>query len=210
MYTTSYHLKTNRTYIIITHHLTVIGCAKGSWGLKYAQTNVEKNVLGLEIRKPVVDLALRRKYRWSLENIHFLSCNANVDLNYILNTITHKDSNSTNIACSSSSIEMVLLQFPDPHFKTKHKKRRVVNEELIVTIARHIDKDAVVFMQSDILDLIEDMVSYFAKSPYFRVTDGYDINNLSNNSNPTGLQTEREIATINKNELVYRMSFSKV
>ena len=61
-----------------------IGCAKGTWVLKSGQTTPTKNVLGLEIRRPVVQFALERKKRWGLSNVHFLSVNANVDLARIL------------------------------------------------------------------------------------------------------------------------------
>eukprot|EP00747_Dinoflagellata_sp_TGD_P097723 gnl/TRDRNA2_/TRDRNA2_167219_c1_seq4.p1 gnl/TRDRNA2_/TRDRNA2_167219_c1~~gnl/TRDRNA2_/TRDRNA2_167219_c1_seq4.p1 ORF type:complete len:217 (-),score=37.98 gnl/TRDRNA2_/TRDRNA2_167219_c1_seq4:65-715(-) len=40
-----------------------IGCAKGSWALKYATQHQELNVLGLEIRADAVQLAMSRKTR---------------------------------------------------------------------------------------------------------------------------------------------------
>jgi len=43
---------------------------------------------------------------------------------------------------------MVTIQFPDPHFKNKHKKRRVVNPALVDTIVRHLAPGKHVFVQS--------------------------------------------------------------
>ncbi|KAJ1400728.1 putative methyltransferase-domain-containing protein, partial [Ochromonadaceae sp. CCMP2298] len=136
-----------------------VGCAKGSWALKMAETSGTSgtisaqtsagittdtsaasaessasasatratsaishiNVLGLEIRRPVVELCLARKFQRSLTNVHFLAVNANIDLEKIL----------TSLVARGVSISTVCVQFPDPHFKTRHKKRRVVNPELV-------------------------------------------------------------------------------
>lgn len=103
-----------------------IGCAKGGWPIKYCQTYPDTNVLGLEIRRPVVDYCLARKAYWGLNNVHFLSMNANVDLERIMANIGE-----------ISSVEMVMIQFPDPHFKSRNKKRRVVNADLVDTIGMH-------------------------------------------------------------------------
>jgi tRNA (guanine-N7-)-methyltransferase len=44
----------------------------------------------------------------------------------------------------------VTIQFPDPWFKKKHAKRRMVNEEVVETIARHLAPGGQVFVQTDI------------------------------------------------------------
>lgn len=186
------------------NYIVDIGCAKGTWALKAAQSNKNINILGLEIRRPVVEFALKRKVKWNLNNVHFLSCNANVDLENILSSITRPQKTS-----NSSKIDMVCLQFPDPHFKKKHKKRRVVNSELVETIARHLEYGAQVFLQSDILDVEEDMIENFSSSPYFTVDSAYKLNNLETNINPTKIETEREIATFNKKLPVYRFLFRR-
>ena len=46
------------------------------------------------------------------------------------------------------------LQFPDPHFKKKHKKRRVVQPQLIEAIDRRLAPDGLVFLQSDVMEVI--------------------------------------------------------
>ena len=54
------------------------------------------------------------------------------------------------------------IQFPDPWFKKKHAKRRMVNEELVETIA--VNKLAIggrVFVQTDIEFLAEEMFDLF-------------------------------------------------
>lgn len=177
-----------------------IGCAKGTWVLKYGNENPEMNIVGLEIRKPVVEFALQRKLKWGLTNVHFLSVNANIDLNRIL-----KDLKST-----GGSIEMVTIQFPDPHFKKKHKKRRVVNELLVNTIVSHLEIGKKIFLQSDILDVTEDMIFNFSNNEQLEIVEGFDPLKLDENLSPNNVLTEREIATQKKGLPIYRMMFKKI
>ena len=177
-----------------------IGCAKGTWVLKYAAENPERNIVGLEIRKPVVEFALQRKAKWGLQNVHFLSVNANIDLDRILSDLKRV----------GGSIEMVTIQFPDPHFKKKHKKRRVVNELLVDTIVSQIEIGKTIFLQSDILDVTEDMIANFSKNEQLEIAEGYDVSNLTGNISPNNVLTEREIATQKKELPIYRIMYRKI
>jgi len=165
-----------------------------------SNNRTDLNLLGLEIRRPVVDLCLRRKAFRGLHNVHFLSVNANVDLTEILSSLQ-------NLAVP---IDTVTIQFPDPHFKSRHKKRRVVNEGLVSCIAKFTSQiGSKVFLQSDIEELQCDMVEHFEKSGYFDSAEGYDSSKLGQNLNPFGQQTEREIATYAKGLPVFRMLYKR-
>ncbi len=41
-------------------------------------------------------------------------------------------------------------QFPDPHFKRKHRKRRVVQPQLVAALARLVRSGGRVLLQSDV------------------------------------------------------------
>ena len=176
-----------------------IGCAKGTWVLKSGLQTPGRNFLGLEIRRPVVNFALQRKGRWGLSNVHFVSTNANIDLNRLL----------TDLKREGASLDMICIQFPDPHFKNKHKKRRVVNALLVDTIVGHLDAGKLVFVQSDVLDVLEDMVMNFSNHESLEMVEGYDPLHFDRNPSPNPVLTEREIATFNKGLPVYRMLFRK-
>ena len=176
-----------------------VGCAKGGWPLQFAQSNPQTNVLGLEIRQPCVEYALRRKQHWNVTNVHFLGLNANIDLSRILQDVK-----------KFADVDMVTIQFPDPHFKARHKKRRVVNDEFVNCLAENLSTQKNVFLQSDILELTEYMVECFSNHPHFTPCEGYDGTALHLNVNPTGILTEREIATLAKPQDVYRMMFRRI
>lgn len=175
-----------------------IGCSKGSWILNSAEQNHDSNFLGLEIRRPVVEYATLRKIKRKLTNVEFLSSNANVDLERIMKDIQ-----------SYTDVSTICIQFPDPHFKKRHKKRRVVNKKLVNCIAAHLKRNSFVFVQSDVEEVAYEMSHNFQEHECFDIVQGYDKKNLSLNKSPFNVQTEREIATLKKNLPVYRMLFTR-
>lgn len=140
-----------------------IGCSKGGFLLDLATQHVAPshselegdvkdpfeqtkgmNFLGVEIRNSVAEYAQTRvdKREYLQGRLNFIGCNANVDLDRLLNDY-----------CSNSgaSLEYASIQFPDPHFKKRNHKRRVVNSELIMTIAKYMKKEgSIFFLQSDV------------------------------------------------------------
>ena len=176
-----------------------VGCAKGSWALHYAAANPDHNVLGLEIRGPMVDLAIERAKESKLSNIRYLACNANVDMYRILEDLTKL----------SSEIRLVAMQFPDPCFKKKHKKRRLINTLFLNTIAGFLKENSEIFFQSDVDDLSISTVELIESSSYFSPCDGYLSASMLTNPNPTGIPTEREISVLKRNLNVYRMLFRR-
>jgi len=189
-----------------------IGCAKGSWSLEMCKQNPELNILGLEIRGPLVENSLVRKAKWNLTNVHYLSCNANVNILHILSSLQQQDIH----------VDTVALNFPDPQFKERHKKRRLVNARFVRDLGEGLKPESSenanvdnasaregtkVFFQSDIFEVIVDMASHFSSSRYFSPALNYDMNDMENNKSPFPVHTEREISTLRHELPVYRMMF---
>lgn len=57
-----------------------IGCARGFFLLELAAMQPERNHLGVEIRRPLVQAAQHDRDRQEQHNLHFLFCNANISL----------------------------------------------------------------------------------------------------------------------------------
>ena len=104
---------------------------------------------------------------------------------------------------------MICIHHPDPHFKKRHKKRRVVTDEFVNIVAKQTKQGCKIFLQSDIEDVCEDMSESFAAHGDFVPAAGYSYDCLHENSSPHLVQTEREIATINKGLNIYRMMYLK-
>ena len=165
-----------------------LGCARGRFLLEMAQTQVDRNYLGVEIREPLVIEANQIKEEQGLHNLHYLFANINYCLTDLLSSIP------------SGQLKLVSIQFPDPWFKKKHQKRRVVQPEIVNIVRQFIADDGQVFLQSDVKEVAEEMCDLFLAHPNFQPLS----TDIWLNENPLPVQTEREIATINKGEPVYR------
>jgi tRNA (guanine-N7-)-methyltransferase len=155
------------------------------------------NVLGIDIRDQVVQLALARKNKQELRNVHFISTNANVDIHRILEDIN-----------SVSVVQMVAIQFPDPHFKASHRKRRVVNQDFVEVVCSKLISGAAIFIQSDVEDVMLDMVNTIQAHGAVLPAPGHDPKTLLENPKPFGINTAREIACIaNDNCKIFRMMY---
>ncbi|MUG93151.1 tRNA (guanosine(46)-N7)-methyltransferase TrmB [Scytonema sp. UIC 10036] len=171
-----------------------IGCARGRFVLDMAQVEPVWNFLGLEIREPLVVEANRLRDELGLVNLHYLFCNANNSLRPLLSSLPQK------------RLQHVTIQFPDPWFKNRHAKRRVVQPELVAELAEFLAPGGIVFLQSDLEFLAVEMCDRFAANPAFvRHGRGEWLA-----ENPLSIPTEREIYTLNKGEPVYRAIFERV
>lgn len=172
-----------------------IGCARGRFVLQMAQVETDWNFLGLEIRQPLVDEANRIRDDLGLTNLHYVFCNANNSLTPVLSNIP------------PGVLQRVTIQFPDPWFKNRHAKRRMVQPKLVTELADLLAPDGIVFLQSDLEFVAREMCDRFAENSHFcRI--GMDDEWLA--ENPLSVPTEREIATQNKGEPVYRAMFEKL
>lgn len=180
-----------KVYANLQHPLHLdIGCARGRFVMKMAQVVPDWNFLGLEIRQPLVDEANEIRDELGLTNLHYVFCNANNSLNLLLETLP------------PGILQRVTIQFPDPWFKKRHQKRRVVQPELVAQLAKYLPVGAEVFLQSDVEEVALEMRSLFDDSPTFQPTQPDWLA-----ENPLPVPTEREIATLSRNEPVYRVLF---
>jgi len=170
-----------------------IGCAWGRFLQEMAQREPDWNYLGLEIREPLVDVALKTRDELGLKNLHYIFCNANNSLQPLLSSLP------------PGVLQRVSIQFPDPWFKKRHQKRRVVKPELVAELAVYLVTGGVVFLQSDVEPVAAQMRSMFAANHHFRQV--HDTEWLGSNIFP--VPTEREMATLEADKPVYRAMFVK-
>lgn len=167
-------------------HLDV-GCARGRFILKMAETEKKQNFLGVEIRAPLVEEGNRIAKEKKLDNLHYEFCNAMLALGKLLEKIPE------------NTLQTVTIQFPDPWFKKKHAKRRMVNAELVETLKNHLADSGKIFVQTDIEFLSEEMFALFEEK----------FARIEISENPFPVKTERENAVEEKNLPIYRAIFKK-
>ncbi len=166
-----------------------IGCARGRFILKMAELDAAQNYLGLEIREPLVAEANRLAEEANLTNLHYEFCNAMNEFGKIFEELP------------PNLLQTVTIQFPDPWFKKKHAKRRMVNAELVETVVNHLAENGKIFVQTDIEFLAEEMFDLFRANENLR--------EISLEENPFPVETEREKAVEEKDLPVYRTMFLK-
>ncbi|MDX2243036.1 MAG: tRNA (guanosine(46)-N7)-methyltransferase TrmB [Leptolyngbyaceae cyanobacterium bins.302] len=169
-----------------------IGCGRGKFLLEMAQQQPEWNYLGLEIREPLVDQANAWRSELGLSNLFYLFCNANNSLRPLLESLP------------AGVLQRVTIQFPDPWFKKRHQKRRVVQPQLVSDLAEFLLPGGTVFLQSDVEEVAIAMRDRFDEHPAFtRPTQEW----LEHN--PLPIATERELLVLSFNDPIYRALFVK-
>lgn len=166
-----------------------IGCARGRFLLKMAGIDKSQNFLGVEIREPLVIEGNRLAKEADLINLHYEFCNAMIALDKLLEKLPN------------NLLQTVTIQFPDPWFKKKHAKRRMVNAELVKTVVNHLAENGKIFVQTDIEFLAEEMFELFRQDENLR--------EVEISENPFSVKTEREKAVEDKNLPIYRRIFEK-
>lgn len=150
-----------------------IGTGSGRFLLAMAQHQPQWNFLGVEIRQPLVERANQWRDQLGLDNLHFLYANINVSLRRLF---------------KPGDLSRVSVQFPDPWFKKRHHKRRVVQPELVADLADLLRPGSLVFLQSDIEELAVEMAERFLQHPAFE-----DPHQGRIEHNPLGIPTLREV-----------------
>jgi tRNA (guanine-N7-)-methyltransferase len=167
-----------------------IGCARGRFLLAMAQQYPDWNYLGLEIRQSLVDEANQCRDHLGLGNLYYLFCNVNVSVGELLQSLP------------AGCLHRVSIQFPDPWFKKKHHKRRVLQPQLVTQLAQALPAGAEVIVQSDVEAIEQEMCDRLAVQGAFRRTSPDWLP-----ANPLPLATEREISVQRRGLNVYRAVF---
>ncbi len=172
-----------------------IGCARGRFLLALAQQQPALNHLCVEIRRPLVQAAEADRQALALGNLHYLFCNANVSLQAWL------------AALPVGQLDLVSIQFPDPWFKKKHHKRRVLQPALLLAIAAALAPGKRFFIQSDVPAVIDPMVALTEACGCF----SRPANDAQpwRASNPLPVPTERETYVLNQGLPVYRVLYER-
>ena len=170
-----------------------IGAAYGRFLLELGQQSPAWNYLGIEIREALVTHANSKRDEAQMGNLHYVFGNINTSLATLLASLP------------PGKLQRISIQYPDPCFKTRHAKRRVVQPELVNDIAKYLPSGGEILLQSDLEWVAQEMCDRFGENPAFRRTQSEWIE-----PNPLGIPTEREVATLNKGLPVHRAIWVRI
>ena len=132
-----------------------------------------------------------------MENLYFLFGNAN---NILI------DFHSRFII---NNIKSISFNFPDPWFKKRHHKRRVIQPDFINILSNLMQKGSLIFIKTDVKDLFEYMDSTISRNFNLKKIDTKNFNYFES-FNPNKVQTNREQYVLNKKLDIYESIYMKI
>lgn len=125
-----------------------VGSGKGLFLTNVATAQPHCNFLGIEIATKFAEHIAARLAKAKLENARVISGNAEP---IFANRI------------EPCSLEAVHVYFPDPWWKARHRKRRVLNETSIQNYSRAIRTGGRLHFWTDVLDYFEETIEMIAE-----------------------------------------------
>ena len=156
-----------------------IGCAAGEFLFDLALVNTSWNYLGIEIREKLVKSDKLKVLEREIKNLYFVFGNANNILNDVQSKLIIKN------------IKSISFNFPDPWFKKRHHKRRVIQPEFINILSNSLEKGSIIFIKTDVKDLFDYMDCTISSNFHFKTINKKDFN-YSESFNPIKFKTDRE------------------
>lgn len=134
-----------------------IGSGKGLFLTNAAKKNPKHRFVGLELAAKYALECQRRVENTKIENAHFFACDAVAVID---------------LDVADNSMDAVHVYFPDPWWKSRHKKRRVLNEQSLQNIQRILKPAATLHFWTDVLDYYEGTLELIdqvtsLKGPFF-------------------------------------------
>ena len=174
-----------------------IGCAAGEFLFDLALVNTSWNYLGIEIREKLVKNAKLKVIKKEIKNLYFVFGNANNILNDVQNKFILEN------------VKSISFNFPDPWFKKKHYKRRVIQPDFINILSNSLQKGSLIFIKTDVKDLFDYMDCTISSNLNFKNIDKKDFN-YSKSFNPNKIKTNREKLVIDNKLDIFECIYIKI
>ena len=108
--------------------------------LDRAQEVPEKDIVGIEWKKRFINDANEKSSKRGISNLRAIYGNAWLLFGAMF---------------SPESLDAVHLNCPDPWWKSKHRKRRILSDTFINTVVSRLRPGGVLFVQTDVASLLE-------------------------------------------------------
>jgi len=121
-----------------------LGAAEAHFLIDRARDDRVTQFVGVEIRRELVGVTNLECARLDLDNVRCVFANMSVDMPRLF---------------SGGSVRRFFLNFPDPWFKSRQHKRRVIGPGLVREIAQALAVGGELFVQTDIFALALDAMA---------------------------------------------------
>ena len=162
-----------------------------------ALVNSNWNYLGIEIRERLVKTAKLKAQERKIKNLYFVFGNANNIVNDVQSEFIFKN------------LKSISFNFPDPWFKKRHYKRRVIQPDFINALSNLLQKESLIFIKTDVKDLFEYIECTIKGNFNFKKIDKKELNYLKS-YNTNKVQTNREKYVVNNELAVFESIYIKI
>ena len=174
-----------------------IGSAAGDFLFDLASGNKNWNYLGVEIREKLATNSKLRLRDSDIKNLYFAFGNANnifrnPQYKFIIKNMTS-----------------ISFNFPDPWFKKKHFKRRVIQPDFINVLSNSMKRGSLIFIKTDVQELFNFMDSTISSNKNFTKVN-FENFSYNNSFNPNQIKTNREKYVLLSNNDIFENIYIKI
>lgn len=163
-----------------------IGFGRGLSLFERSAASPESRIIGIEVKTKLAYKVSERLQRRGIENVRILCEDAREVLKR---------------AQPDGSVQRVALHFPDPWWKKRHDKRRVIGEALLIELARLMKPGGQLFVQTDVEHRAQQYVAQLREMEEFSpCSDGGYVD-----ANPFGARSNREKRAIEDGLPIWRI-----
>lgn len=134
-----------------------VGACKGEFAAELLAKFPDHNFLLFEIRRPLAE-ALRQKFADD-SNVAVFDGDAGRNFRAILEPCLKQ----------GATIKQIFINFPDPWFKEKHKKRRFVNATFLQKLSEWLPESTEFVFQTDQESLFHETLEVVQESPFDQI-----------------------------------------
>ena len=169
-----------------------LGAAEAHFLFDRAAVDRETLFVGVEIRRELVGPANEEAAKRGLPNVRCVFANMSVDMPRLF---------------AAGSVRRFFLNFPDPWFKSRQHKRRVIGPPLVTEIGRALALGGELYVMTDIFELALDAMAALEASGVFENARGPWT---FAQDNPYGAKSRRERQCADEGARVWRLLYRRL
>ena len=149
-------LSTEYPYSCCTHLTLEIGFGNGETIFNLAQKYPERSFIGIEVYQPGIANLLSLLKKQPLNNIRI----------YYGDAVTVLDK-----CFLDYTLDIILILFPDPWPKTRHHKRRLIQQKFIELLQKKLKPTGILKIITDLEDYAKHIIKVLSKNQNFKALD---------------------------------------
>lgn len=137
-----------------------VGTNRGRFLKAIAERHPDRYYLGVEWTHSLAEAADQRLERAGVDNAHVLEA----DVNHVLPVVVDDD-----------QLREVFVLYPDPWWKTRHRKRRVIQSDFLDLLCQKLRPGGPLWVRTDVGPFADDMREVLDDHPAFEPMDAFEV-----------------------------------